>query len=137
MHKIPEGARVTISVTARSSQGELEKDAHYTFIIGEGEILPFIEDAVRKMQRDSQVTFTVREPFGEKDPNLLSEIPLSFLEKSVDPKVGMHLEILDEDEQPLIVTITNIFQDKILVDANHPLAGETVNYTIKLLDVEI
>lgn len=137
MHIIPEGARVTISVTAKSSQGELEKDAKYTFIMGQDEMLPFIEDAVRKMQRDRQITFTVKEPFGERDPNLLSEIPLSFLEKSVEPKVGMHLEILDEDEQPLIVTITNIFQDKIVVDANHPLAGETVKYTIKLLDVEI
>jgi FKBP-type peptidyl-prolyl cis-trans isomerase 2 len=137
MDTIPEGAKVTISVTANSSQVELEKDVHYTFIIGEDEMLPFIEDAVRKMQRDSEITFTVKEPFGERDPNLLSEIPLSFLEKSVEPKVGMHLEILDEDEQPLIVTITNIFQDKIVVDANHPLAGETVKYTIKLLDVEI
>ena len=133
MSRIEEGSKVSILVTAALQDGTiLEDDKKYEFVVGEGSILPFIEQQVKNMKVSSSVTFTAHQPFGEKDDSLVSEIPLSSIGLDLKIKPGMHLEIGDE---ALVVTVKNVFNDKIIVDANHPLAGQSIYYTIKLLKV--
>lgn len=135
VNKIPDGSSVTILVSAFLEDGTIvEKGEKYDFIVGQCEVLPFIEEQVKKMQENSELTFTVSEPFGETDHALVSEIPLSQIDPALHPKPGMHLQI--GESLPIIVTVTQVFKDKIVVDANHPLAGKTVHYKIKLLKVK-
>ena len=51
------------------------------------------------------------------------------------PEVGMELELTGDDDEPVEVTVVEVTEDTITVDANHPLAGEDITYEIELLEI--
>ena len=65
----------------------------------------------------------------------IQEIPSSALQGVDDVKVGMQLQSQDQDGNAFLVTVTKIEDDKITVDANHPLAGETLHFSVSIESV--
>ena len=65
----------------------------------------------------------------------IQEIPSSALQGIDEVTVGMQLQSQDQDGNPFVVSVIKIEDDKITVDANHPLAGETLHFSVSIEEV--
>jgi FKBP-type peptidyl-prolyl cis-trans isomerase SlyD len=136
--KIEKDTVVTVSARILDGQGKLLDDgktARAYLHGGYGNTLPGIEIALENQEKGFTTTLKLQPglAFGERDESLVTSIPKSQFPPGV--KVGGQLEGSDEQGRRQIYTVVKIKGDKVLLDGNHPLAGEDLNITIKVLDV--
>ena len=105
--------------------------------IGEEDFFPQVEEALVGMAPGEKkvVTIPAEDAFGEYDEEQVFSIPREQLTGDVVPEVGMDLELTGDDEEPVEVTVVEVTDEAITVDANHPLAGEDITYEIELLEI--
>ena len=108
-----------------------------SFAIGEHFILPVLEEAlVGHVEGDvKDITLTPGEAYGELIPDAYREIPLESIPDDLREE-GQIVGLADEDDRQYQVTIIKIEDDKAIIDLNHPLAGETLRFVIKVLEVK-
>lgn len=125
---IDRGKVVTLAFELRDAKGEALEDerAQLAYLHGFGGIFPKVEQALEGKDVGHEVALTLEpeEAFGEYDAGLLRVEPRNRFPEAVE--VGMQFEgVPGENEvEARIYTITDISDDKVVVDANHPLAGE-------------
>jgi len=73
--------------------------------------------------------------YGIRMQDAIQEIPRTALQGVDEVKVGMQLQSQDQDGNAFIVTVTKLDDKKITVDANHPLAGETLHFSVSIVDI--
>ena len=103
---------------------------------GHDNIFPKVEEAIHgKNVGDSvEITLDPADAFGDYDEGLVQIEPLSaFPEKNI--KEGMQFEGEDESGEVIIYTVTNIADGKVVVDGNHPWAGQRVLFMATIKDV--
>ena len=108
------------------------------FKIGEGKLIPGFENGVigMKLQESKVIKIPYAEAYGGKRSELLIEVNKQQLPEDLNPEVGMELVSRGQDGQEQIVKIAEIREDTVVVDANHPLAGEDLTFEIKLVDIQ-
>lgn len=113
-----------------------------TFIFGLGTMLPAFEDALKGLEEGAEFDFTIApaDAYGEYFEEYVTELPKKMFEvdgkfDSEMVKEGAILPMMDTDGNRLQGSVTEVREDVILMDFNHPLAGETLNFTGKVLDV--
>lgn len=72
------------------------------------------------------------EVYGLRLQDAIQEIPGSALQGVENLTIGMKLQSQDEQSHPFIVTVTKIESETITVDTNHPLAGETLHFSVSI-----
>ena len=104
------------------------------FLQGHGNIIPGLESALEgsKVGDKLDVSIKPEEGYGERMKDAIQEIPSSALQGVDEVKVGMQLQSQDKDGNAFLVTVTKIEDDKITVDANHPLAGQTLHFSVSI-----
>ena len=81
-----------------------------------------------------RITMEPEDAFGEHDSELVRTEPRQLFPENV--AVGMQFEGSAEDsEETMIYTVTDVAQDKVMVDGNHPLAGQTLNFSCIVTEV--
>ncbi|GFO53434.1 peptidyl-prolyl cis-trans isomerase [Geomonas sp. Red276] len=105
--------------------------------IGNEDFFPQIEEALIGMAPGEKKTVVIpaEDAFGEYDEEEVFQIPREQLPPEITPEVGMELELSGEDEDPIGVTIVEVNEQTITVDANHPLAGEDITYEVELVEI--
>ena len=136
--KIEKDTAVTLQFTVRDADGRrVEGDQAPTVYLhgGYGNTLPKIEAALDGQQSGYQTSLTLppEDAFGLRDESLLRSLPKAEFPAGV--KVGGQLEGRDEGGQEHMFTVMKIKGPVVLLDGNHPLAGKTLNFTLKVLDV--
>ncbi len=106
------------------------------FVMGKGSLIPGFERALLGREKGDRVTVTVpaAEAYGEHLPDLIMEIPRSEVPDHITPRTGMALQ-LGTDAGELDVTVVGVTADCVVLDANHPLAGEDLTFDIEVVDV--
>lgn len=106
-----------------------------TFIFGQGDIIPGLEKALAGKQAGDtlQVTVAPEEGYGERDPESVMTLPRAEFDDDVQEGETYYTQVKDGSVMPF--TVTKIEGDKVTVDFNNPLAGETLNFDVKVLDV--
>jgi len=101
---------------------------------GHGNIIPGLESALEgsKVGDKLDVSIKPEEGYGERMKDAIQEIPSSALKGVDEVKVGMQLQSQDKDGNAFLVTVTKIEDDKITVDGNHPLAGQTLHFSVSI-----
>jgi peptidylprolyl isomerase len=96
-----------------------------------------LEEGIIGMEIGETRTITVppEEGFGPKWKELMVEVEKTELPESVIPTVGKRLQVRKEGGSLVDVTIADINEDTVILDANHPLAGETLTFDIELVGV--
>jgi len=104
------------------------------FLQGHGNIIPGLESALEgsKVGDKLDVSIKPEEGYGVRMKDAIQEIPSSALKGVDDVKVGMQLQSQDQDGNAFLVNVTKIEDDKITVDANHPLAGQTLHFSVSI-----
>jgi FKBP-type peptidyl-prolyl cis-trans isomerase SlyD len=106
------------------------------FIVGMGNIIPGLERAfIGKKKGDSfQVRVKPDEGYGERDEALVEVVPRTQFSGIKDLRPGMQLQAQTDDEV-MVVTVVKLTDKEVTVDANHPLAGKTLNFDVAVVDV--
>ena len=104
------------------------------FLQGHGNIIPGLESALEgsKVGDKLDVSIKPEEGYGERMKDAIQEIPSSALQGVDKVKVGMQLQSQDKDGNAFLVSVTKIEDDKITVDGNHPLAGQTLHFSVSI-----
>ena len=107
------------------------------FLQGHGNIIPCLESALEgsKVGDKLDVSIEPEEGYGERMKDAIQEIQKSALKGIDEVKVGMQLQSQDQDGNAFLVNVTKIEDDKITVDANHPLAGQTLHFSVSIESV--
>jgi FKBP-type peptidyl-prolyl cis-trans isomerase SlyD len=138
--RIEAGTVVTLLYELRDCDGEpLEKDgAQLSYLHGGyGGIFPKVEAALAGRQPGDELSITLEpeDAFGEYDAQLLRVEPRSRFPESLE--VGMQFEGVpgDDEDRALIYTVTDVTPDAVVVDGNHPWAGERLWIKCAVRDV--
>ena len=108
------------------------------FVVGGGQVIKGFDDAVTEMSVGEVKTITIpaEEAYGPKHDEMIIEVPHSQFAEGLTPEVGMQLQSSNADGQPpTVVTVTAVNDDKVTLDANHPLAGEDLTFEIELVEM--
>ena len=116
-----------------SSQGR----SPLKYVHGKGEIVPGLEKELTGLHiGDSrEVTVQPQDAYGQIDPTAFMEVPKTNLPKEPPPKVGMVLTGKDPNGHPFQARIAEIKAESVRLDMNHPLAGKTLNFKVKVLSI--
>lgn len=106
------------------------------YLHGQGQILPKLEEAIEGKTQGEQVQITLspEEGYGERDENLVAQVPVSQFEGVDEISPGMQFQAETEDGER-IFTVVDTDGETVVVDGNHPLAGATLKFDIKLSEV--
>jgi len=108
------------------------------FIQGHGNVIPGLESALEGMKigESCDVSVEPEEGYGVHHPEAIQEIPKEALKGIDNLEIGMELQSQDEQGNPFVVHVKTINEDTVTIDANHPLAGETLHFNISIENVE-
>jgi FKBP-type peptidyl-prolyl cis-trans isomerase SlyD len=86
---------------------------------------------------EKEVTVAPDDGYGQRDPNALQEIPIDAFPPDLKLDPGMVLELADSSGQPLSAFVTEVRPDGVLLDLNHPLAGETLHFSARIAGLRV
>lgn len=130
---------VSITYVLRNQRGEIVeyRDLPVAYLHGSGsDLFSKIEQALegRAVGESVSVTLSPREGFGEHDPKLTFTDDLENAPPELR-RVGAEFEAQNARGETIHLVVTHIADGKITVDANHPFAGQTVTFEVKIVDI--
>jgi FKBP-type peptidyl-prolyl cis-trans isomerase SlyD len=137
---IEDGKVVRFHYILRDEQGEeIERSAEdtpMTYLHGANNIIPGLEAALSgKTEGDElDVTVTPEQGYGERDDSMHQRISAKYLRHAGKLRPGMQVPVQTDDGQRW-VTVIKVGLKTVDVDANHPLAGKTLNFHISISEV--
>lgn len=107
------------------------------FTQGAGEVIPGFDAAVAELEVGQSATVTIAacEAYGDRDPEAMQEFPREMFPPEPDPQEGWMVELQSEDGQRIPATIVSVRENSLLLDFNHPLAGQDLTFEIELVEV--
>lgn len=137
--KITKDTVVTLSFRATDAQGKVLEDGKEPRAYlhgGYGNTLVGIENALEGQEKGFETTLTLApaDAFGERDESLVTSIPKSEFPPGV--KVGGQLEGHDDQGKHQVFTVMKIKGPNVMLDGNHPMAGKTLKFALKVVDVQ-
>lgn len=142
MSAAKKGDAVVIDYTVKTADGRVvggtDKEGPQTIQLGSGKIFPEIEDGLVGMAAGDkkQVTVPSDNAFGPRREEMVMDIPRTQLPADMKPEPGMQLSANAQDGGQLTLTITDVKEEAVTADANHPLAGEDLHFDLKLVEVK-
>jgi FKBP-type peptidyl-prolyl cis-trans isomerase 2 len=105
--------------------------------IGEGMVIKGFDNALMNMTigEKKSVTIPVEEAYGHKSDDMIIKMPKDQVPAEMDPKVGQELHLTDEGGNIIPVLVIDITATELILDANHPLAGEDLNFDLELISI--
>jgi FKBP-type peptidyl-prolyl cis-trans isomerase SlyD len=138
---VADGMVVTFDFTLRLNDDEVADTTQgqmpLRFVVGQGQLLPGLEDAMIGMVagEQRQITLEPADAYGDWDEDALEEIAISELPDGVDLEEGMPLEVTDNEGETYEASVYEVKKDTVILDYNHPLAGETLQFDVKVIDI--
>jgi peptidylprolyl isomerase len=135
------GDHVKIRYTGRLDDGTVfatsEDSRPMEFTLSMNDVLPAIEEAVEGMEPGDTKTVLVPfdEAFGPWREELIHQIPRDSLPEDVEVEAGQRLWVEQPAGDPVIVSVMDVSESTVTIDANHPLAGEDLVLDLELVDV--
>ena len=141
MSQAKDGDSVKIHYTGTLDSGETfdssKGRAPLEFTLGSGQVIPGFDKAVSGMAVGETKTETIpaAEAYGERREEMILKVPKSQVPPDVKVEVGSRLAMKTQDGQEVPVEVTEITEESITLDANHPLAGKALTFEIELVEV--
>lgn len=107
------------------------------FTIGEGRVIPGFEEAVMgAKQGDSKTTrIPSEQAYGPHRQEMVVVVDRANMPPDLSPEIGDQLQMQTAGGQPVVVTVVEITDESITLDANHPLAGKDLTFDIEVVDI--
>lgn len=140
MSSAKKGDNVKVHYTGKLDDGTVfdtsQGKAPLEFQMGENQVIPGFEDAVKGMNPGDKKTFKIPcdQAYGERREELVAQIDREQFPDHLTLEIGQQLQVPQEAGQPMIVRITEITDETVTLDANHPLAGEDLTFEVELVE---
>jgi len=138
---ITEGSKVSLEYSLALDGGETvdsntENDP-LVYTQGNDEIIPGLEKELTGLAAgdEKQVRLEPEDAYGAVDPEAFHEVPLDQIPENARQE-GQLLVMQDDQGNKRQIKVSEIRDDTALLDLNHPLAGETLHFDVKILDVQ-
>jgi FKBP-type peptidyl-prolyl cis-trans isomerase SlyD len=107
------------------------------FLQGHGQIVRGLEQELYGMLVGEEKDLVVEpgDAYGDFDPDAFQEVPLAAFPPDVVLEPGMGLELMSESGEPLLAFVSEVGSEDVVLDFNHPLAGETLFFAVKIADL--
>lgn len=138
---IKKDAVVSLSYSLKNTGGdELDRagsDQPFAYLHGAGQIVPGLENELTGMKVGDKKDITVspEEGYGDINPSLVMQVGRANFPKEADIQPGMQFAAESEGNQQMTFTVKAVEGEQITVDGNHPLAGETLHFSVEVLGV--
>lgn len=107
------------------------------FALGGGQVIPGFDGAVDGMSVGESKTVTIApdDAYGPRHEQLVQQVSRDALPEAMEPAIGMQLQSESPDGQIMNLAVTEVADDTITVDANHPLSGKALTFDIELVEI--
>ncbi len=131
--KVHYHGKLTDGTTFDSSEGRDPLE----FEVGSGMVIQGFDEGVTGMAIGEKKTINIPadEAYGQKEEDRVMEFPMDRFPPDLQPEVGMQLNMSNGEGQDLPVLIAEVREDTVLLDANHPLAGEDLTFDLELVEI--
>lgn len=140
--KAKEGSKVKIEYEGKLEDGTVfdSSEKHgkpLEFELGKQMVIKGFEEAIIGMEKgqEKEITIKPEQAYGEYNDQLIKKIPREQLPQDQEPKPGMMLAIGTPDGRQFPAKIKEVTDKEITLDLNHPLAGKTLKFKIKLVEL--
>ena len=140
---IKNGQKVTINYVGKLKDGTVfdsskKQGGPLSFTVGDGKILPAFEQGVLGMNigETKTILLDVEQAYGKVNPDAVRIVPKTQFGETSDLEVGAVVRGQSPDGNAIHATIKSIDIDDIVLDFNHPLAGQNLDFEVELLNVE-
>lgn len=141
MSKVKENDTVKVHYTGKLVGGQvfdssLEREP-LEVQLGQGKLIPGFEKGLIDMAVNEKKTITIekKEAYGEVIKDLFQKVLKTQLPEDMKPEIGMGLVSSNEDGSQQQFRIAEVQEDHIIVDANHPLAGQDLVFELELVAI--
>jgi FKBP-type peptidyl-prolyl cis-trans isomerase SlyD len=106
------------------------------FIFGIGMLIPGLEKALEGKAKGDQLNVAIKpaDAYGERDDALTQSVPKSQFDEPEKLQVGMQFQV-ETEQGVLVVTVTEVNDQDVKIDGNHPLAGMNLNFDVTVEEV--
>src|SRR6056297_496405 len=141
MTQVKEGDTVRIHYTGTLNDGATFDSSEgrdpLEFTVGSGQIIPGLDKAMPGMAVGEKKTVEVPadEAYGQPDPNAHQAVPRAEIPDDIPLELGTQLQVQTPQGQVMPVTVVEVTEEQVTLDANHPLAGKDLTFAIELVEI--
>ncbi|MFY0592828.1 FKBP-type peptidyl-prolyl cis-trans isomerase [Roseivirga sp.] len=141
MQTAKKGDQVKVHYTGKLTDGTIfdssEGREPLAFEVGAGMMIKGFDAAVDGMEVGAKVTAEIpaAEAYGESRADMIFDVPKTNLPPDMVAEVGQQLAMSQPNGQQLPVKVKEVHEDKVVIDANHDLAGKDLVFDIELVEI--
>ena len=141
MQQVKSGDKVKVHYHGKLRSGETFDTSQgrepLEFTVGDGQVIKGFDEGVMGMQVGDKRTVEIEviDAYGEKNEDMIVEFPRAQFPPEMKPEVGMQLMMNNGQGQSFPVVVKEVKEDSVLLDANHPLAGQDLIFDIELVEI--
>ena len=142
MTQVKAGDTVRIHYTGTLNDGTVFDSSQgrdpLEFTVGSGEIIPGLDNALPGMSvgEEKSVAVPADDAYGQPDPNGRQEVPRDQIPEDIPLDPGTALQMQMPDGRAVPVTVAEVTEEAVVLDANHPLAGKDLNFEIEMVEIK-
>lgn len=141
MDKVADGLFVSVDYKGTLQNGEVFDSSHgqqpLEVHMGAGQLIAGFEKELKGMALNEKKTFTLtpEDAYGQREDNLTNEFARADIPPEMDPQVGTMIALQTPEGEQVPAVITHVDDEKVSVDMNHPLAGESLTFEIEVVGI--
>lgn len=107
------------------------------FTVGSGQIIPGLDKALPGMTigEKKKVEIAADEAYGQPNPEAIQKVPREHVPDDIPLEVGGQLQVQTPTGQVMPVTVTEVTEEEVTLDANHPLAGKDLTFDFEVVEI--
>ncbi|MBL7005371.1 MAG: peptidylprolyl isomerase [Gammaproteobacteria bacterium] len=131
---------VTINYRLTDNEGQFideSQDSSFCYLHGHENIIPGLEAGLLAKRKGDTFSLTIepKDGYGERDESLVEDVPKNMFPTEEEIKPGMDFHAQGPNEELITITILEVNEETIKIDANDQLAGVTLNFDIEVIDI--
>jgi FKBP-type peptidyl-prolyl cis-trans isomerase 2 len=141
MQQVQNGDKIKVHYHGKLRNGETFDSSNgrepLEFTVGSGQVIKGFDEGVKGMQvgEKKTVEIPVGDAYGEKQQEMMIEFPKEQFPADMNPEVGMQLMMSNGSGQNFPVTVAEVKENSVILDANHPLSGQDLIFDLELVEI--
>jgi len=142
MQQVQNGDKIKVHYHGKLRSGETFDSSEgrdpLEFTVGSGQVIKGFDEGVKGMKVGDKKTVEIHvtDAYGEKQQEMMIEFPKDQFPADMNPEIGMQLMMSNGSGQQFPVTVAEVKDASIVLDANHPLAGQDLVFDLELVSIE-
>ncbi len=107
------------------------------FKLGTGQVIAGFDAAVDGMSvgQSKTVEIPADKAYGAHNPEALQSFPRNKIPDNIPLEIGTQLQLQSSQGHPMMVTVSEVTDETVILDANHPLAGKDLTFQLELVEI--